>query len=64
MDFNQIFSTTTPGADIIYAVASSSINLFAQTIPFWEGWVGILIGVFAAFGIAYAIWKGVVAAMS
>jgi len=55
MDWNSVFSSTTPGSDIIYAVASSSINLFGLTVPFWEGWFGILVALFFACGIGVAI---------
>jgi len=59
MDFNQLFSSTTQGAQVIYAMASSSVNIFAASIPFWLGWLGILLGLFAAFGIAFAVYFAV-----
>lgn len=58
-DFNLLFSSTTPGATIVYAFASSTINMFAASIPFWIGWIGILAGLFAAMLLAAGIWIGI-----
>jgi len=63
MDWNQIFSSSTPGSDVIYAVASSTINIFAITIPFWLGWFGILIGLWAAIAIAVSVYLAVTISM-
>lgn len=62
-DFNQLFSSTTPGAQIIYATASSTVNLFGATIPLWLGLVGIIAGLFVATLLAVGIWVGVMSAI-
>jgi len=64
MDFNAMFSSSTPGSVVIYAMASSTINMFGASIPFWLGWIGILLGLFAAFGVAYAVYLAVSAAFN
>jgi len=49
------YDTTTPGNVVVEAIASTSINLFADSLPFWKGWIGICIGLMAGFGVAFAV---------
>jgi len=64
MNFLPVFdvSTSTPGADIIFAIASSSIGLFGATVPFWLGWLGIAIAIFLGAAMFFAVIYAVSAA--
>jgi len=50
------FSSTTDGASIVYAFASSTVNLIDVSLPFWTGWFGLLIGFFAGLGVVFGVF--------
>jgi len=39
------FSSTTSGGQIIYAFASSTINIFIGSYPLLVGWFGFILGI-------------------
>lgn len=46
---------TSTAADLFYAIASTSVGLVNGSIYFWINLGGVLIGLFAAFAITYAV---------